>query len=150
MPSLTISSGNPILTPFQPHAYQQTIPDGQTKGPTDFVVGEWDYKLQLDLWCKNKEERSQIFDDFFKGFNKAVGDDAPMGLSLQLPNYYNVWCRFDINDLNFLDDESSAERGERRAKIMVLCNVPAIRTQIVPIMKVIETTVETPDTIPNT
>lgn len=141
MPCISIITKKPTYSPFMPTEYHAVPTPGVDQNATpkntvDILVGEWDQPLQLDLWCKSKEERSQIFDEFFKAFTPATVD-IPNGLSLQLPNYYNVWCRFDIDTYDYLDDEGSVQRSERRATISVLSNCPAIRTQVLPVMKTI-------------
>jgi hypothetical protein len=151
-PSISIMTKKPIYTPFTPVIYNQVPkvdqPMDQPRLTCDMMVGEWDQPLQLDLWCANKEQRNQLFDEFFKAFTLAV-PDGPVGVSLQLPNYYNAWSRFDMDNYQYLDDEASAQRSERRAVISVLSNVPAIRTQVLNTIKVLEVESQIVDNIPD-
>ncbi len=140
MPAISIITKKTTYSPYMPVEYNQvTTPVTDPNMPKltiDMLVGDWDQVLQLDLWAKNKEERSQIFEEFFRAMTPTT-PDIPNGISLQLPNYYNVWCRFDIDSYEYLDDEASAQRSERRAMISILSNCPVVRTQVLPVIKTI-------------
>jgi hypothetical protein len=140
MPSISIMTKKTTFTPFQPEVYNNPAtpnePVDQPRQTCDMLIGEYDQPMQLDLWTANKEDRSQLMDQFFKAF-ASLSPDKPNGVSLQLPNYYNVWSRFDLDTYDYLDDEASVQRSERRATISVLSNCPAIRTQVLPVIKTI-------------
>lgn len=152
-PTISIMTKKPTFTPFTPTPYNQI--EASVADPTqprlivDMLIGEFDQPLQLDLWAANKEQRSVLMDEFFKAFSLAV-PDQPNGVSLQLPNYYNVWSRFDIDTYEYLDDEASVQRSERRSMISVLSNVPVVRTMTLAEMKTIVLHPQVVNNIPNT
>lgn len=144
MPSLTIFSGaSPAFMPLDPYPLEQ----GDTvnhRALVKRVVGEYDLNLQLDLWCPNKLTRSKLWEEFFKAFNPEV---SPMGLSLQLMDYHEIWCRYDLTGYDLGDSEESSQSGQWRARINVLANTRAVIEKTEFVIETIENTLETPDNI---
>lgn len=143
-PSLTIFSNKPTLMNLMPYELSRSAPDLQNRTVVKWIVGEYDFKLQLDLWAASKKERNDLYDLFFQKFNRDIN---PMGLGLQLEKYHGIWCRYDMTGYSFEDGEAASQRREWRAKIDIVANCRAILEQTLYAMKVIETDVETPDTI---
>lgn len=123
-PSLTIFSGEPVFTPYTPYEVSRTAPDVNNQIISTMVVGEYDVTFQLDLWCRNKLERETVFGQVFDAINQVV---VPMGLSLQLTDYFNEWARYDIDRHSFVDDEAGAQRQEWRVKLSLLANVKCLK-----------------------
>ena len=127
-PALTIFTGSPTYLPMQAYITSKTDPDVDNKILTTNVVGQYEWNLQLDFWTRNKEERHEIYESFFRAFNSdfvdSISDD--LGLSLQLINYHNIFCRYDQVNYDFPDSEESAQRREWRIKVDVLANTKAI------------------------
>ncbi len=109
------------------------------------VVGWYDLKLQIDIWCRTKPERYKIYELFFEAINPVI---KPMGLSLQLSSYHNLYARYDMVGYSFGDNEQGSQRSEWRVKIEVLANCKAVRvdTEFM-ITEPIELKLTTPDTI---
>lgn len=129
-PSLSVFSQPAKFTNHMPVVLATTTPvAGQVTATED--VGEYDLKMQLDLWTRTKPERDTILGQVLDAINAAVadttGNNNSMGLQLQLADYFNEWARYDIDGHQYLDDEAAAQRQERRVKIDVLANVRAIR-----------------------
>jgi hypothetical protein len=144
-PSLTIFAGEPIFTPFQPTEISRTAPDVNNKVISTMSVGEYDLTMQLDIWCRNKLERETVFGQVFDAINKTV---VPMGLSLQLTDYFNEWARYDIDRHSFVDDEAGAQRQEWRVKLSLLANVKCLKqVTTYAMITIVDTVGVTTDTI---
>jgi hypothetical protein len=145
-PSLSIISGNPEFAPeSNPYILEQGEMNAATKkADVDRVVGTYEFKLQLDFWCRDKVERFKIYDEFFKAFHREVD---PMGLNLQLSKYYDVWCRYDQIGYQNEDSEISSQRAEWRVIINVLAQCKAVLGKSEFIMETIVNTLTTPNTI---
>jgi hypothetical protein len=63
-PCLTIIAGNPEFTPLDPYLQLQGVTE-QHKANVKRVVGSLDLNLQLDLWCRDKVERFNLWEEFF-------------------------------------------------------------------------------------
>lgn len=91
-----------------------------------YIVGQWDFKIQLDFWARNKVERDALFSQFFAAFNPQV---EPMGLSLMLKSYFNLWVRYDLNSYTHKDDEQASQRQEWRTMVGLLVHAKHALTQ---------------------
>jgi len=122
MPSVSIITTS---TEFRPELTYQSLTGTITnhKAKDLYCVGFYDVKLQLDVWAKTKEERNDIFDLLFIALNKNI---SPMGLSLQLEDYYNQWCQYLLVGHNIADSEERNQRNEWRVTIDLLVNCKAI------------------------
>lgn len=145
MPSLTIFSGEAQFMNLTPYVIASTTPDPVTHlTTTTLIVGEYDLKLQLDLWCRNKLERETMFGLVEAAINKQV---SPMGLSLQMTDYFSQWARYDIDNHQFVDDEAGAQRQEWRVKIELLANCRMVKQVTGPAMITFDNQLSTPNTI---
>lgn len=145
-PSVTVTAGQVKTMNRAPEQIATTTPDPRTfQVVATEVIGEHDFKLQLDLWTANKVDRNKYLGLLFNAINAAAvdasGKNKPLGLSLQLPDYFNDWVRFDIDGHVLMDDVAAAERQERRAKVDVLVNCRAIQLRTYYAMVNIETNV---------
>lgn len=150
-PTATIFSGNPTLRNTAPEVLAWTDPDeSDHTSTTTEVVGWLDFKIQLDVWCRNKLEREQYLGLIMAALNSQAlalsGNSAPTGLSLQLTTYYNEWVSYSIDGFKYMDDEAAAQRQERRAKIDLLVNCRIIQQRVVYGMTSIEAHLGTDDT----
>jgi hypothetical protein len=142
-PSISILAGNPQFTPLHPYLLTQ----GQTqnnKASVKRVVGAYDFELQLDLWCRDKFERFSMYEEFFQAFNSQI---MPMGLSLKMSDYYDVWCRYDLIGYDLDDSEISSQRAEWRARINLLANTRAVIEKTEIVVETIENNLTTPNEI---
>lgn len=130
-PALSIMSANPIKqTPCHPWLFQQGVIDEDTnKVFNKYVVGNFDWTLQLDLWAGNKPERNALHEAvssklFVGQFLDSINEIT--GISLQLPNYHNIICRYDLVGYRFDDSEAGSQRQEWRIKMDVLAHCKQI------------------------
>ena len=145
-PSLSIISGDPEFAP-EANPYILTAGDmdeRSKKAKIHRVVGTYEFKLQLDFWCRDKFERYRIYDEFFKAFNPNVD---PMGLNIQLTDYHDVWCRYDQTGYRYQDSEISSQRSEWRVIVLLQAQCRAVLEKTEFIMETLEQTFTTPNTI---
>ena len=121
-PALTVFSGNPRLTPQPATVFARGKVVGN-KGDIFWHVGDYDWKLQLDLWTDSKEARHQLYESLFRAINSML---PITGLSLKLTDYHDVFCRYDLNAIEYIDGEESAQRKEWRLKAEILAKCEAI------------------------
>jgi hypothetical protein len=130
-PSLTISTKDPKRTPSMPILVSQTAPNESNQITANEAVAEWDDIFQMDLWTRSKAERKTITAQILDAFNAqemdASGKNKSDGLSLQITDQYGEYARFEIENVQCVDDEASAQRQERREKITVIVNCREIR-----------------------
>lgn len=124
-PSMTITMGEPRFTPENcPYVVAK---EGFVRGSTStvlYVWGYYDYNLQLDIWCRTKEERHRLIGEF----EQAIFDDNHVvGITTTLENYYESLCRYDYEGYNNSEDsEISSQTKEWRVKIDMLAHCDAI------------------------
>lgn len=144
-PSLSIVPGNPQFTPTAPYLLSQgPVVDHQTTIKT--IMGSYDLNLQLDLWTRDKIERFKLQEQFFAAFNP---NPSCAGLSLQMADYHNLWCRYDYNGYNQSDGEPGAQRAEWRQSILIVANTRAVVEQTIEAIETIENSLSLPDNIAN-
>jgi len=129
-PALSILSSNPPKqTPCHPWLYKTGVINGANKSVNQWVVGNFDWTLQLDAWLGNKPERNRFHElistKLFMGqFLDSLSEVS--GISLQLPNYHNIICRYDLIGYRFDDSEAGSQRQEWRIKMDVLAHCKQI------------------------
>lgn len=117
-----ITAGDPTHTPCDPYLLRKKDAISN-KASVLYVSGSYDLTLQLDFWAASKEQRSKIYDSFYKAFNSQW---PVMGLSLILENYYNTIGRYDLTSYRFNDGEESSQRKEWRAKVKIIVTAKAV------------------------
>lgn len=124
MPSVSVfASSNAEFRPLMP--YTQPITGiANSKAKVRWVVGIYDFTLQLDLWARNKEERDDVFDSLFNALNPKI---SPMGLVLTMEEYFNQLCDYLYVGHTFQDSEVRAQRDEWRVTMNLLVTCKAIR-----------------------
>lgn len=145
-PALSIMhSGDPVFAPVSPVYILEQGSIVSHKAPVKYVVGQYELRLQLDFWCGNKEERYRIYEKFFNVFNAAID---PMGLSLQLEKYHDLWVRYDQVGHSLPDGEEASQRNEWRVRVDILATTKAVREKTENIItEAIENNLTTPDTV---
>lgn len=127
MPSVSIITATSDFRPLSPYRTGKeadTISNNQTN--VTWVVGIWDFSIQVDLWARNKEERDDLFDALFNALNPDI---TPMGLRIQMEQYYSQIIEFSMNGQEFGDSEQASQTDEWRSTINLLATCKAIRTR---------------------
>lgn len=150
-PSASVHAKKPVFEPLEHYVIAKsaitnigTVDIPNNVATITKAVGRYDFAFQVDLWCAYKPQRDSIYEEIFAAFNQS---DVP-GVNLQLTNYYNEWCHYTIQDVDYSsDDEESVQTGEWRARITVLANVRAVVQKVTNVMQTIENNLETPASI---
>jgi hypothetical protein len=144
-PSMSVFTGQPRFMNGLPYAHTRTRVDAEDdENPAVNVVniiGQYEFRLQLDLWCKTKFERHDLYEKLFRALNP---DTATSGLSLQLTEYYDLWARFLVNDFQLMAGEAETQRNEFRVKVGVVADVKAVTESVESAILEIENNMETP------
>lgn len=128
-PSMSVfTPGEPTHTPIPPYLISNAPSPDAAKLTYKYVVGMYEWKMQLDMWCSSKFQRHVLYDKFFQAFNGQFisGNTEVMGISLPLTDYHNTIARYDLISYNFDDSESSSQRKEWRAKFGIIAHCKAI------------------------
>ncbi len=146
MPSVSIiTEGKATFDPETSGAYVASSSDISGEPALKvikYVIGQYEVPLQIDFWCRNKEERSQIYAEFVDAMTgQDITAEPQIGVILALTEYHNAFCHYDLGGYSFDDDETSSQRKEWRVKIDVVATCKAIveRTQSV----ILETEMQT-------
>jgi hypothetical protein len=146
VPAVSVFSRSPVFVPELSPYVVATSAVTNNRSTVKKVVGAWDFKLQVDIWCGYKEERFTLFNEFFAAMTNQV---TPNGVSLQLGSYHDTWARYDMEGHAFEDSEMGSQRGEWRVRIDVSAHCRAILEREEFIIQTIETNLETPNNIEN-
>lgn len=123
-PSLSIiTKANPRFENFSPYEWVSETPNSQNKMATKYVVGHYEWPLQLDLWTKTKEQRHEFYQKIFAAFMLDIS--AP-GITATMANYHDALARYDFVGFQYQDEEISAQRSEWRVTMDVLAQCKAI------------------------
>ena len=145
-PSLTITQlGDAARTPLMPETDSVGPQNDVGQVVANEITAEYDYQLQLDLWCADKLMRRQYTNSLLEAFRDPPtpsGANIADGLTLAVPDYYNVPARLEIVSHAHRDDEQSAQRQERRERIVLVVNVREITQRTYYAMKSIQTQVD--------
>lgn len=135
-PSATIFTNIPEYEPLFPYPLVPFDPNIVLTKPeikVKYVVGQYDWSLQLDLWTGNKFNRHDLYEEVFQAFHKQIrkignfNSRVPQtGLILTLDDYFKIPCIYTWAGYNFEDSEISSQRREWRVKIDILANTKAI------------------------
>jgi hypothetical protein len=125
MPTISIIAvGKRDYTHHFPQFWKKSVnPENANLDDVVYRVGQYDFTLQLDLWCEYKAQRGELYELVHDALNKEfLNQDRPAGLSLVLDDYYDLIARFDQSGYTYLDSEENSQRSEWRVKIDVLVN----------------------------
>lgn len=144
MPSLTITTANEAkLTPVTPNLRSIGTP-AQNAALNQYIVGDYELTIQIDLWARNKPERQRIQQEFFNAIFKPVD---PPGLHLVLTDYFDVICTYWPEGYRNIGNEASAQRQEWRSTFDMSVMAAAIRDRTDYIISTPAIILETPDEI---
>ena len=133
MPSVSISAPAPQFTPkMNPHKRTAIDTDAIEDHKTDveWIIGDYDFKLQLDLWCGSKEELDDLFDDLFNALNPEID---PMGVRLNMEEYHGLICDYIYVTHTRANSSQSSTKDEWRItlSVMATCNALRVRSEYV-------------------
>lgn len=128
-PSISIFTKGPVHRPFSATQLSQLDSDDGKKVLVLSDIGDYEWRLQLDMWCGNKPERHALYERFYQAFNSQFIEDSKemAGISLPLVDYHNTMARYDLLSYDFdTDNEAATQRKEWRAKMVVIAHCRAV------------------------
>lgn len=143
-PSASIFVVGSELQNLHPYVFSQGSVSN-SKADVKWVIGQYDWSIQLDLWERTKEERHDLYEKLILAFNQTPPNT---GVHLPLENYHNVVCSYTITNYSIEDSEASSQRKEWRATVDIVANCKAVVEKSEFIIEESEVTLETPDEIP--
>lgn len=149
MPSVSIFAKAPEFKPMAtPYRLNPVTDITNSKSDILWVVGDYDFDLQLDLWAGSKEELDDVFDALFNALNPSI---RPMGLTLPMEEYYGILCSYLYTGHNREASSITAQTDEWRITFNILVTCQAIRNskefiiEQTELLSEIHTTVLVPD-----
>ena len=126
-PSMTITSVSPEYVDHPPTVIsKKELASGKLK--VLYEIGQYNLRMQLDIWADYKDQRGELYEQFDNAFNKAfLEQDKPRGLILNLPNYHNQLVNYTQMGYNFPDSENNSQTGEWRVKIDLIVNFRRVK-----------------------
>ena len=97
-------------------------------------TGFWEFDLQIDLWCRNKNQRTQYLRFLEEVLDPDTKSQGLSGLHLTMPDYYNSICSYTYTGFSYEDSEISAQRREWRAILRVKADARSLRDKLEKIM----------------
>ena len=144
LPCISIDIQPTPYIPLQPYIWEQGG-ESDNKADIKYVVGEYEWPIQLDLWARTKEELHDLYEDFHVACNSQL---PQVGLSLVLKEYHDIICSYTMTGMSFETNEVNAQRKEWRAIVTLEANCKAvIEKEEFIITEEPEVTLETPNEI---
>jgi hypothetical protein len=126
-PAITVSHMTDAgYTAIDPYPLQDPPAPVNNQTVQLWVVGQWDYKIQVEIWSRNRPERDRLFAHFYQVFNKDI---VPMGLRLPMSDYYGMIAEFDMDGFKHMDAEQASQRREWRTLVNLLVHTKEILPQ---------------------
>lgn len=147
-PSLSVFTQQPKFNQVSPYVISKATEKNED-GKVEVIkcVGNYDFDIQVDIWCESKFQRAQIYEEFFAAFHAVY---PTMGLNVKMPGYFDQYISFVQTNLKFLDDgELASQRNEWRIKIDVLGSCRAVVRTMEHLIETIENNVSVDDNLLN-
>jgi hypothetical protein len=113
----------PTFVTQTPKPISLPSPDAKNQMDVKWIMGHYEFSLQLDLWAANKRQRNQLFEAAFVALNKEVW---PQGINLTLYRYYNQAAHYHVRAYDLMESEAGGTRQERRARIDLIADCNAV------------------------
>lgn len=129
-----ITVGEPVFMNLMPYTLKTIAdPEAPINDIVYTVIGQFDLKLQVDLWAEYKIQRSQLIEAVQDALNKDhIDNDGPTGLRLILDDYHGVISSFDMISYSYINDENTSSKGCWRAKLDLVVNYPKLVVKSIP------------------
>jgi len=125
-PSVSIYS--PSMN-FAAYARPYVCEQGETsdsKAQINYVVGNFETTLKIDLWAGNKEELDDLFEEIFQALQPEI---IPTGLTLELEKYFNQKALFTYSTHQRANSEDNSRKDTWRITFDILTTCNAIRSK---------------------
>lgn len=129
LPAVTVSAPDPDFAPTGVPYPIKDVEDSDitnSQAQVEWIVGEYNFELQLDLWAGSKEELDDKFDELFNVLNPKI---TPMGVTLPMEKYYNINCDYLYTGHTRTSGEGESQRDEWRMTMTILATCKAVRSK---------------------
>ena len=128
LPSITLLANKRPVTSYPPELLKTSDnPENPDLIDSVYLIGHFDYTIQLDLWCDTKSERQKmekkVEDLFTQNFSENEGQ---LGIELTLHDNDDVIARYDNVGYDYFDDGESSSLSEYRVKFEILVSHPKV------------------------
>lgn len=122
LPALSIVTGRPRFERCDPYLVDEgAVADHQATN--NYVIGQYDLSLQLDIWAKYKIQRSSLYEEVFQALNPV----NQKGLQITLSDYFSEVCSYQLVSYAFSNDQEAAiTRQEWRVRLEVEASCRAV------------------------
>jgi len=128
MPSISVIAPRMEFEPRNnPYLQNPVNPDEikDSQAQVNWIIGDYEMSLQLDLWCGNKEELDDVFSELFEILNPGIKP----GVNIKMPQYFNAICSFLYVSHDRNNEERESTQDEWRITLNVLATCKAIRSR---------------------
>lgn len=127
LPACSIIVKREKLIPHPPHLLNVNNISGN-KGDSVYVTGEYEFSLQLDLWCKTSAERYDAKERLTQIFHSQDERVVPI-LRLVLPKYHKISAIYTLLGCSIPDSAATPLAQEWRVlvDITVSCSQIIVR-----------------------
>lgn len=144
-PCAAVTIGSPEFTPTDPYVFKKGAVDPETgKSPVARVVGSYEIRVQIDVWCASKPQRRDLYQQLFNVINPIA---SRPGLNLPLEDYFDAIAHLHLEGFSFPDGDEQVQRKEYRILGAVVCSALHIVETMESLMQTIENTTEIADAI---
>jgi hypothetical protein len=120
--SMIVKKGR--VNPFPPHVLGVTnIKDNAAD--TAYVTGEWEFSIQLDLWCKTSAERYDALERLTQVFFSQGERTVPI-ITLILPKYHKTRATYNMVSASIPDAAATPLAQEWRVMVEVMASCSQI------------------------
>lgn len=127
-PSVSVVVATSDFAPTTPYPCLPIEPTDivNNKAEYKWAVGTYDFSIQLDIWARNKEERDDLFDATLNALNPDI---TPMGLRLEMEEYFDQLIEYVYTGHSLGDSEQRSQEDEWRVTVTLLATCKAVRTR---------------------
>ena len=122
-PSISLLAEADTYINWMPYIFSKEDTVG-TEAKVKYVVGQFNWRIQVDIWERSKEQREDFMQKFFLAFHKSI--PAQTGLHLTLEEYHNVGCSYTMVGYKPNMNDERSQKKEWRATVDLVANCRAV------------------------
>jgi len=126
LPALSIIAGDPDYQPFSPFYHDKETVQNHA-AVVKYIVGQYNWEMKLELWCKSKEMRHDLTEQMHQAFHSQLSSGIG-NINLVLEKYHGIYASYLYGGYRFGDSEEASQRKEWRVTFPVLANCFAVST----------------------
>ncbi len=132
-PSISIITADSTLMPQMMTVVEETINENKTVSVL-YNLGEYTANLQVDVWAKNKRQRTHFYGEVVNIFDEGIAKGNGPQFVLEIPDYHGVKAQYFLKNTRYLDNSDLSFKGEWRILCNVECRFNKVKETILPII----------------